>query len=589
MSATPQPIPIAGTASNGEAVSASSVPVVNTENDTSTTDAASTPVALPADTVAPSKQKKTTAPREQREKKESLKMREARGEDSARQATPDKSTKARNSKKASEAPPNKYLEIQRYRINRPKPIDYQPPGAPTLTSGLDLGQKKFYLVSEHVHNKRGYRYVHATADPAFPHMKWNRQTEVQPYEAHFDYEDSSAQIQFSEDAKAVTTDKGWRTSRGNVALREGRWYWELKVLSGIRYPSNPTAKVTDGTHFGGHFRAGISRREASLEHPVGYDAYSYGIRDVHGQKVHMSSPEKFFPPNESMAYGDVIGFELNLPTLALHRKVVEGTYNKAVDVADDPEVLSTESVNPHTLVRDRYPVRYKNELYFEYQDYQPSKELEELFLPPSHSAPPSAAASKPPHPNHPHPALRTLPGSYLKVYKNGKLMGAAFENLLSFLPPASKPAGSGREGLDDGTLGYYPSASVYSGGAVEANFGPNFTCPPPELLGEDDVDMIGESAISNPTSNKRLRSVSERYNEQVAEDVVFDIIDEANCWALDGGVLKDDDDLPGVNIVAAQGTQQFGDSAPDASVVGREDGRTVTQTGEMRTLQVEEE
>ena len=441
-----------------------------------------------------------------------------------------------------------------------------------------------------MHNKRGYRYVHATADPAFPHMKWNRQTEVKPYEARFDYEDSSAQIQFSEDAKAVTTDKGWRMSRGNINLREGRWYWELKVLSGIKYAANPSAKAQQGTHFGGHFRAGISRREASLEHPVGFDAYSYGIRDVKGEKIHMSSPQSFFPAGDSMLFGDVIGFELNLPSLGLHKKVVEGTYNKAVDVIDDHEALSNDTVNPHTLIRDRYPVRYKNELYFEYLDYQPSKELEELFLPPMHSAPASVAASKPPHPNHPQPALRTLPGSYLKVYRNGKLMGTAFEDLLAFLPPASKPASGTREGLDDGTLGYYPSASVYSGGSVAANFGPTFNYPPPELAGDDDVDMIGESTtMMNASSGKKLRPVSGRYNEQIAEDVVFDIIDEVDCWAQDGGVLQSGGDLPGVGAVIGQNGQTLSGAASGTVDVLGGNAPSLPQSGEVKTLEMNED
>jgi COMPASS component BRE2 len=324
-------------------------------------------------------------------------------------------------------------------------------------------------------------------------------------------------------------------ARANVGLREGRWFWELRVISGIRDPTNPTAKP-DQPDFGGHFRAGISRREASLEHPCGFDAYSYSIRDAHGQILHMSMPEKFFPPEESLCQGDVVGFELQLPSLALHRKVVEGTFNKAVDLTDESDPAGVETVNPRTLLRDRYPIRYKNELYHEHYDYQPTKELEERFQPPAFSN--AAANVQAPNPNHASAALRTLPNSWLKVYKNGKFMGVAFQDLLAFLPPASRPSAQGvREGLDDGTLGYYPSVAVFSGGAVEANFGPNFSFPPTNLETDNDVDMDGATATPTSAIPNKHRPVSERYDEQIAEDVVFDVIDEVDCWMQDGGVL----------------------------------------------------
>lgn len=307
-------------------------------------------------------------------------------------------------------------------------------------------------------------------------------------------------------------------------------------MSGIRDPTNPTAKP-DQPDFGGHFRAGISRREASLEHPCGFDAYSYGIRDAHGQTFHMSMPEKFFPPEESLCQGDVVGFELQLPSLALHRRVVEGSYNKAADLVDDLDPSGVETVNPRTLLRDRYPIRYKNELYHEHYDYQPTKELEERFQPPAFGG--TGANAQPPNPNHAFPALRTLPNSFLKVYKNGRPMGTAFEDLLAFLPPASRPSAQGvREGLDDGTLGYYPSVAVFSGGAIEANFGPTFAYPPSSIAPADgDTPMEGTAVPSNSSPLTRLRPVSDRYDEQIAEDVVFDVVDEVDCWMQDGGVL----------------------------------------------------
>lgn len=111
-----------------------------------------------------------------------------------------------------------------------------------------------------------------------------------------------------------------------------------------------------------------------------------------------------------------------------------------------------------------------------------------------------------------------------------------YTDLLAFLPPSSKPpnqAGA-REGFDDGSLGYYPAISVFRGGAAEANFGPHFWFPPPDLAVEGDTEMANSSEIQiNPVTKKQiagqhsnLRPMSERFNEQIAEDIVYDLVDE---------------------------------------------------------------
>ena len=296
---------------------------------------------------------------------------------------------------------------------------------------------------------------------------------------------------------------------------------------------------------GGHVRLGFSRREASLDTPVGFDAYSYGLRDVSGQKVHMSRPKDFMPAGEQICEGDVIGLEIKLPSLELHRKVVEGSYNKAVDVSDDVEPHGVEAPD---IIRDRLPIRYKAHLYFEQFEYQSIKELEELMNPSPVAASTSSSINDAPHPNHAIVALRTLPFSYVKVYKNGRYVGTPFTNLLAFLPPASKPlhqAGA-REGLDDGMLGYFPSVSVFRGGAAEVNFGPNFWLPPAELQGRNRLAESTESNMSETVkvdtrhiSLSKLRPLVERYNEQIAEDVLYDIIDEVDLWSQDSSKKED--------------------------------------------------
>ncbi len=182
-----------------------------------------------------------------------------------------------------------------------------------------------------VFNRKGYRYIHCICDPDFPSSQYHRQSETEPYGPRFNFEDASNHILFDPPGRSITTEKGFRMARANVGAREGRWYWECKILSGVKHPGS----VSPARSGGGHVRLGWARREASLDTPVGFDAYSYGLRDVAGQKVHMSRPKDFLTPKSDFCEGDVIGMEITLPSLSFHRKVVENSYNKAVDVSDD--------------------------------------------------------------------------------------------------------------------------------------------------------------------------------------------------------------------------------------------------------------
>ncbi|KAH8601681.1 hypothetical protein B0O99DRAFT_562279 [Bisporella sp. PMI_857] len=470
-----------------------------------------------------------------RAKKESFKKRESKGaslapESSSARATPDpKSAPRKNNKKRKDDP-----APIRYQLPPPRTSDFDPPRGPlfshfqtkTLADGTEV---QFNETSDHVYNKKGFHYTHCIADPNFPSTIYYRQSETEPFEARLNFEDTSTHMYLDEGGHHVTTDKGWRMAKANVGVREGRWYWECKITSGI-----PRRKSTDGESTGGHVRLGWARREATLDAPVGFDAYSYGLRDVAGQKVFMSRPKDFFIKGDDIREGDVIGLEINLPSETLHRKVVEGHYNKAVDFKDE----GNDILEAATIIRDRVPIRFKAHLYFEQIDYQATKELEELMNPSPviSSSGGVGASNERPDPSHPYPSLRTLPHSNVKIYKNGVEMGTAFEDLLAFLPPASKPTTQvgAREGLDDGMLGYYPAISVFRGGAAQVNLGPKFWFPPEDL----ETDGADRMDIEQTQTSKlrRLRPLSERYDEQIVEDIVYDIIDEVDWWMRDGGV-----------------------------------------------------
>ncbi|KAI4132142.1 MAG: hypothetical protein LQ338_000896 [Usnochroma carphineum] len=541
--------------------------------------------------------------REQREKKESLKKREAKGVDSARSATPDTQTSSKKSKKVEKHPD--VVRPLRYYTKPPNLSDFDPPRGPIFNPILEKANREFSECFEHISNKKAFRYTNCIADPSFPSSRWFRQTESSPFHPRFSFQEASSHILFDSTGRGITTEKGFRMARANVVAREGRWYYECKILSGVRNLSHsPSTMSSSATTSGGHVRLGWARREANLDTPVGFDAYSYGLRDVSGQKVHMSRPKDFSPGNESFHEGDVIGLEITLPSLALHRKVVEGSYNKAVDVSDD--------LDPHPaaeapdIVRDRVPIRYKGVVYFEQFEYSSTKDLEELMNPspsaPTAAATMNAASTAPPNPNHPSVALRTLPFSSIRVYKNGKLLGTPFTDLLAFLPPASKPAAQqgARDGLDDGMLGYLPAISVFRGGAAEVNFGPDFWCSPSDLAvptvssgrrtaddengTSDSIEREGQNATVSPSKdpatqkqhsqgkNSRLRGIGERYVEQIAEDIVYDLVDEVDFWVLDGGENTDAADGANGGVEA-----QMKGTSPSVAAAGL--GTTAEQSG----------
>ena len=472
----------------------------------------------------------------------------------------------------------------RYSIPEPKVSDYDPPKDGIFASRephpiyAPDGQTEVKRAIDHAWNKKGYKYTHCVADPHFRHKQYYRQSESKPYGPRMSHEDTDKWFYFDASATIVTNEKGWRMGRGNVVAREGRLYYEVKILKGIPHsgPKDPIDPRTGDTIPGPHIRMGWARREAPLDAPVGFDGYSYAITDSRFESQHRSRASKIFKPlprgakskhmkprpphgkpapveyimDEEVHEGDVIGLEIQLPSLSLHRKVVDGIYNPAVDLGDGFDAQPSgprdqwNLEKPMDIIRDRIPVPYKGNFFFEQLDFTVTKAIEAY-----HDRGPVPKIN--PSPNHEEVSIRSLPHSHIKVYKNGKEVGIAFENILAFLPPASQPSlealkAGARIGYDDGMAGYFPAISAFNGGMAQVNFGPAFWFPTEEMLRErkkeeqeeEDTEMFAAPSADKERlvpEGRKLRAVGERYKEQIAEDVVWDVVDEVDFFVQDGG------------------------------------------------------
>jgi COMPASS component BRE2 len=399
-----------------------------------------------------------------------------------------------------------------------------PPPAPVDSSTLALAPQLipppfnsppgFFLTRGHPINKPNFRYVACGPSPgSSPTYPLYRIIPSPPEgRVRFSWEDRSQLLAVSDDALAVTADKGYRSARANVPLREGNWYFEVTVERG---GGDPGAWKGGGCHV----RLGVGRRESPLTAPVGFDGYSYGVRDKTGEAVTLSQPKAYGTP---FGTGDVIGVLISLPP------------RRAADEEDDSD--------PAHLRRKRVPIRYKGQLYFESLEYPATREMGEVFdllankgvkkaAPKVKAAAPGTKAPVAPVVLPARP-LPTLPGSRLEFYKNGEPLGVAFEDLYDFLPlrphprprnarPPAPGSDAARENHhDDGSLGYYPFVSVFGGGIARLNAGPAFRFP-----------------VAHPTLP--VRALHERYDEYVAETVALDERDEVDLRrAIDVEVVE---------------------------------------------------
>jgi COMPASS component BRE2 len=216
-----------------------------------------------------------------------------------------------------------------------------------------------------------------------------------------------------------------------------------------------------------------------------------------------------------------------------------------------PSIRKADDNDPHDsahVKRERIPIEFKGQEYFESLEYPVTKEMVALM---DYSNKASSSAPAPPSlkksatvknlPKHgrgakspamvdPLRPLSTLPGSFIAFFVNGECQGIAFHDLYDYLPLCSTGASRkakekkrARDGarehkenpFDDGTLGYYPFISLFNHARARVNPGPDFAYPPPL-----DIDALLRGKKS--ANERTWRPILERYPEYMAEQ-----------WALD--------------------------------------------------------
>ncbi|TRM64470.1 hypothetical protein BD626DRAFT_568220 [Schizophyllum amplum] len=369
-------------------------------------------------------------------------------------------------------------------------------------------------------NHIGFRYTPAGIHPV-NHLLPLRTIAYRPPTFRAAFEDRSPYIGISQDGLTLEGCGGFRTVRCTAPMREGKWYMEIEVVRG-------------GGDTGAHVRLGWSRRETLLNGPIGLDGYSYAYRDRTGDKVTLARPRPYGRP---FGTGDIIGMYISLPPRRPANPL-------------DPH-------DPAHLSRVRIPIDYKGQEVFEALEYKPSPEMTAL-MDPHAAAKAAASASRPTKQANDRapdkrsgrapggarsanaaPASRPLPrlhGAHIAFFVNGVCQGVAFEDILDFLPlraaasahrgPRRRPPKEGQKehrlnAHDDGTLGYYPSISLYGPARVRLNPGPDFVHPPP-----DDVDAVlfarHAPLVAPPSTGRAWRPACERYGDFMAEQRELD-------------------------------------------------------------------
>ncbi|KAL3230468.1 hypothetical protein RNJ44_00917 [Nakaseomyces bracarensis] len=451
-------------------------------------------------------------------------------------------------------------------------------------------------------NRRNFVYRPCLPNPLFTELGYC--TTEYPFDVSGvsiqDRSDGISLVSGANHTVGVTQSNGWRTARSDVCIKEGSAYWEVEVVNnGECEESLETSSVQQRRQFmnsSAHIRLGITRREASLEGPVGFDSYGYGVRDFSLESIHDGKLQQVLSKAPMLKKGDRLGFLVKLPSMEeqikqaeeytnrrLEAMISHGNVRKESSVDHDSYYTETqrkkqkrattnadfqrallEDIDHTNVIRDHIPIRYKNQLFYEATDYVKTTKPEYY------------SSDKRERQDY-----YTLADSYMAVYLNGEYLGKAFEDLKPFLPPfselqynekfyygywkhgtattaiASDTASTAQsadsttnvgsdtltqaqrgtaQGLilrnkyvNNNKLGYYPTLSCFKGGTAKIITNRedlHYLTSVDGHPGDSTSTSIGTGTGTGTASDRNIYVLDELYRAQIAEDLVWDIIDE---------------------------------------------------------------
>lgn len=117
--------------------------------------------------------------------------------------------------------------------------------------------------------------------------------------------------------------------------RGGRWYFEVTI------PPDAPAR--------GHVRVGVAQILAQTQAPVGFDEYSYGIRDTDGAVLHCAQAQQYL--DRPIGPGSTIGVLLSLPTEWDRPEVLDEAGRAQVEAQYPPLKLGDYQVRQEILAQ----------------------------------------------------------------------------------------------------------------------------------------------------------------------------------------------------------------------------------------------
>ena len=284
---------------------------------------------------------------------------------------------------------------------------------------------------------------------------------------HFSFKDSCppSQLAIGPPGDRLTVKgglRGYRMARASHGVDSGSYYYEAIVQEPEDMETTPMKEfqlpstnlrlgeelkkdivLSDNTRVpkAGHLRMGWSMRTGDLQAPVGYDRWSYGLRNIMGSRIHASRREDRWG-GVSFGPGDVIGFAIHL------QPKQNSAFGSIMNAANH---VNNNNNNNNSNNNNGIAGTASN------NDFD---------------GPASKKKKRGSGGSHKHVEFV----NHIRFFKNGKTMGSGFVSSRGV-----RSGGEAFSGIEDGM--YCPAVSSYMGGCVRANFGPHFVYPiPPSQL-----------------------------------------------------------------------------------------------------------